>query len=183
LGVDVAIKAIAAGLDEILKTRPQVHIALETMSGKGTEVGTTFSQLARIIDQTPHNDNLSVTLDTCHLNDAGYDVKQDFDGVLREFDQIIGLQRLAMIHLNDSKNPLGAHKDRHANIGFGTIGFAALNYVCHHPQLTAIPKIMETPYVPLSSNPHHKQAPYLEEIKMLRAQKFDKELLRRLSIP
>jgi deoxyribonuclease-4 len=93
------------------------------------------------------NEKLSVTFDTCHTNDAGYNVKEDFDGVLNEFDKIIGLDRLKVIHVNDSKNPQGSHKDRHANIGFGTIGFDALNKIVHHEQLQELPKILETPYV------------------------------------
>lgn len=176
LGVDSALKSVAAGLDEVMKTNPKVSVAIETMAGKGTEVGTTFEQLAKIIDLTPHNDNLSITFDTCHTSDAGYDIKNDFDGVLNQFDKIIGLDRLSVIHLNDSKNPCGSHKDRHTNIGFGTIGFDALNYVCHHPQLEDIPKIMETPYVMVDPDKKKSVAPYKAEIEMLKNQKFDPEM-------
>lgn len=182
LGVDSALKAIAAGLDEVLAHNPKVLIALETMAGKGTEVGINFEQLAKIIDLTPHNGNLAITLDTCHLNDAGYDVKNNFDEVLNEFDRIIGLKRLAMIHLNDSQNIRGSHKDRHANIGFGTIGFTTLNYICHHPQLVNIPKILETPYVTLQKNSKKAVAPYAAEINTLLTQKFNPNLMNQLSL-
>ncbi|UQS83537.1 deoxyribonuclease IV [Bombilactobacillus thymidiniphilus] len=177
LGVDAALRSIAHGLEEILKINPKVSIALETMAGKGTEVGTTFEQLAKIIELTPHNAGLSITFDTCHTSDAGYDIKNDFDGVLAEFDHIIGLDRLSVIHLNDSKNPQGSHKDRHADIGFGTIGFNTLNYICHHPQLTQIPKIMETPYVTVQEDPKKTVPVFKEEITMLKQQEFDPQLI------
>lgn len=121
------------------------------------------------------NDKLSVTMDTCHINDAGYDVKNDFDGVLEEFDKIIGLEKLKVIHVNDSKNPQGSHKDRHANIGFGTIGFDALNAIVHHPKLETLPKILETPFV--GEDKKNKLAPYGHEIKMLKSQTFNPNLL------
>lgn len=175
-GVPAALKSIAHGLDEVLKTNPHVSIAIETMAGKGTEVGTSFEQLAQIIDLTPHNDQLSITFDTCHTNDAGYNIKQDFDGVLNEFDQIIGLDRLSMIHLNDSKNPQGSHKDRHENIGFGTLGFDTLNYICHHPQLENVPKIMETPFVTVDAESKKTVAPYKAEIQMLTTQQFNPQM-------
>ena len=174
LGSDVAIKNIARGLDEAIDPSSDVQIALETMAGKGTEVGRTFEQLAQIIERSQKNENISVTLDTCHTNDAGYDIKNDFDGVLNEFDHIIGLNRLKVLHINDSKNERGSHKDRHENIGCGTIGFAALNQVVHHPQLVDIPKIMETPYVGPQKN--DKFAPYAYEIKMFENQKFEPDL-------
>ena len=174
LGSDVAIKNIARGLDEAIDPSSDVQIALETMAGKGTEVGKTFEQLAQIIERSQKNENISVTLDTCHTNDAGYDIKNDFDGVLNEFDHIIGLNRLKVLHINDSKNERGSHKDRHENIGCGTIGFAALNQVVHHPQLVDIPKIMETPYVGPQKN--DKFAPYAYEIKMFENQKFEPDL-------
>ena len=148
------------------------------MAGKGTELGRTFDELARIIDGVTLNEKLSVTLDTCHTNDAGYNIKDDFDGVLNEFDQIIGLERLKVVHVNDSKNPQGSHKDRHANIGFGTIGFDPLNYVVHHPQLQKLPKILETPYV--GEDKKNKRAPYGFEIAMLKAQSFDSDLLTKI---
>ena len=159
------IAQIVKGLNEVL-TREQVpQIALETMVGKGTEIGRSFDEIARIIDGVTFNEKLSVTLDTCHIHDAGYDV-QDFDAVLTEFDKIIGLDRLKVIHVNDSKNVRGAQKDRHANIGFGEIGFEALNRVVHHEALVDLPKILETPYV----GPDKKtaKAPYGFEIAMLK---------------
>lgn len=105
------------------------------MAGKGSECGRTFEEIAQIIDGVTHNELLSVTFDTCHTHDAGYDIVNDFDGVLNEFDKIIGVDRLKVLHINDSKNERGAHKDRHANIRFGHIGFDALHYIVHHPQL------------------------------------------------
>lgn len=146
-GADVGIARIIEGLNQVLHADQTAQIALETMAGKGTEIGRSFDELARIMDGVTHSDKLSVTLDTCHVNDAGYNIKEDFDGVLNEFDKIVGLDRLKVLHINDSKNERGAGKDRHANIGFGTIGFEALNYIVHHPQLTELPKILETPFV------------------------------------
>ncbi|WP_270627308.1 deoxyribonuclease IV [Ligilactobacillus ruminis] len=175
LGAKAAIENIAHGLDEALKASKDVSVALETMAGKGTEIGRTFEELSEIIEKCSENGRLSVTFDTCHANDAGYDVKNGFDDVLNEFDQIIGLNRLKVVHLNDSKNECGAHKDRHANIGFGTIGFDSLNYIAHHPQLEAVPKIMETPYV--GEDKKNSFAPYAYEIAMLKNQAFDSKML------
>lgn len=175
LGAKAAIENIAHGLDEALKASKDVSVALETMAGKGTEIGRTFEELSEIIEKCSENGRLSVTFDTCHANDAGYDVKNGFDDVLNEFDQIIGLNRLKVVHLNDSKNECGAHKDRHANIGFGTIGFDSLNYIAHHPQLEAVPKIMETPYV--GEDKKNSFAPYAYEIAMLKKQAFDSKML------
>lgn len=174
-GADAGIAQIIKGLNEVLHKDQLAHIALETMAGKGTEVGRTFDELAKIMDGVTLNEKLSVTLDTCHLNDAGYNVKEDFDGVLNEFDKIIGLDLLKVVHVNDSKNPQGSHKDRHANIGFGTIGFEALNKVVHHPQLELLPKILETPFV--GEDKKTKKAPYAHEIKMLKEQIFNPKLL------
>lgn len=175
LGAKAAIENIAHGLDEALKASKDVSVALETMAGKGTEIGRTFEELSEIIEKCSENGRLSVTFDTCHANDAGYDVKNGFDDVLNEFDQIIGLNRLKVVHLNDSKNECGAHKDRHANIGFGTIGFDSLNYIAHHPQLEDVPKIMETPYV--GEDKKNSFAPYAYEIAMLKNQAFDSKML------
>jgi len=174
-GPDAAIAQIAQGLDEILAAATEpVQIALETMAGKGTEVGRTFEQLAAIMDATSHNDRLSVCFDTCHTSDAGYDIAGDFDGVLNEFDHVIGLDKLKVIHLNDSKNPQGSHKDRHTNIGYGTLGFDVLNGVAHHPQLTAVPKIMETPVI--GPDRKHGVNPHGYEVAMLKAQRFNPDL-------
>lgn len=177
-GVDRGLQQIIRGLNEVLDKEQIPQIALETMAGKGTELGRSFEELATIIDGVQLNEKLSVTLDTCHINDAGYNVKEDFDGVLEEFDRIIGLDRLKVIHVNDSKNPQGSHKDRHANIGFGTIGFEALNGVVHHPQLKDLPKILETPYV--GEDKKTAKAPYGFEIAMLREQQFDPDLLEKI---
>lgn len=170
-----AIAQIAQGLDTILTAAESpVQIALETMAGKGTEVGRSFEELAAIIDATPHNDQLSVCFDTCHTSDAGYAIATDFDGVLNEFDHVIGLDRLKVVHLNDSKNPQGSHKDRHTNIGLGTLGFDVLNAVAHHPQLTTVPKIMETPVI--GPDRKHGVNPHGYEVAMLKHQQFNPDL-------
>ena len=128
-GVDAGIAKIVEGLNEVLRVDHPVQIALETMAGKGSEIGRTFEELTRIIDGVTNNERLSICLDTCHVHDAGYDIVNDFDGVLNEFDKTIGLDRLKVLHINDSKNVRGAAKDRHENIGFGEIGFEALKYI------------------------------------------------------
>lgn len=173
-GAEVGIKQIIKGLNEVLNNNQEVQIALETMAGKGSEVGRTFDELAKIIDGVTHNEKLSICMDTCHIHDGGYDVVHDFDGVLNEFDKIIGIDRIKVVHVNDSKNPVGAHKDRHENIGFGHIGFDALLHVIKHPQLEQLPKILETPYV--GEDKKNKKAPYKFEIDMIRAGKFDEGL-------
>lgn len=177
-GAEAGIKQIIKGLNEVLEADQSVQIALETMAGKGTEIGRNFEELAAIIDGVTHNDKLSITFDTCHTHDAGYDIVGDFDGVLNQFDKIIGLDRLKVLHLNDSKNIRGAGKDRHANIGFGEIGFDALNYIIHHPELADIPKILETPYV--GEDKKNKKPPYKFEIAMLRDQQWDPDLLEKI---
>ena len=174
-GPEAAIDKIAEGLNRILTKEQNVQIALETMAGKGTEIGRSFEEIAQIIERVDLKDKLSVTLDTCHIHDAGYPVREDFDWVLEEFDRIIGLDRLKVIHVNDSKNPQGAAKDRHANIGFGEIGFDALNAIVHHPKLAHLPKILETPFV--GEDKKNKKAPYLYEIDMLKKQVFNEGLL------
>lgn len=174
-GVDVGLAQIVRGLNEVLTPEQTSQIALETMAGKGTEIGRNFEELARIIDGVTHNDKLSVTLDTCHIYDAGYDIVNDLDGVLNEFDQVIGLDRLKVLHINDSKNPFKSHKDRHANIGQGSIGFDVLNRIVHHPQLTHIPKILETPWLALDEK--KKVAPYRHEIKMLRSGRYNPNIM------
>ncbi|MDR4948614.1 deoxyribonuclease IV [Neobacillus cucumis] len=174
-GTELGIKKIIEGLNEVLTGKEQVQISLETMAGKGSECGKSFEELAMIMEGVTHNDKLSVCFDTCHTHDAGYNIIEDFDGVLNEFDQIIGLDRLKVLHINDSKNEVGARKDRHENIGFGHIGFKAINYVVHHPQLQDVPKILETPFVGEDKN--NKKAPYKFEINMLRDQVFNENLL------
>ena len=174
-GPEAAIDKIAEGLNRILTKEQNVQIALETMAGKGTEIGRSFEELAQIIERVDLDEKLSVTLDTCHIHDAGYPVRDDFDFVLEEFDRIIGLERLKVIHVNDSKNAQGASKDRHENIGFGEIGFHALNAIVHHPKLAHLPKILETPFV--GEDKKNKKAPYLYEIDMLKKQTFNPHLL------
>ncbi|WP_053219154.1 deoxyribonuclease IV [Virgibacillus senegalensis] len=173
-GAEKGIEKIIEGLNEVLHKDQQVQIALETMAGKGSEVGRNFDELAKIIDGVKHDDKLSICFDTCHTHDAGYDVINDFDGVLDEFDRIIGLDRLKVLHVNDSKNVRGAGKDRHENIGFGHIGFDALRYIVHHPQLEDLPKILETPYV--GEDKKNKKPPYRFEIEMLKGNAFVTDL-------
>ena len=165
LGPDVAIKTLAASLDDIFsQDGTNVKIALETMSGKGSEIGITFEEIRQIIDACHYPERLGVCLDTCHVHDAGYDV-HDVDALLKEFDEVIGLNRLLVVHVNDSKNVRGAHKDRHENLGYGEIGFKTLCAIANHPLLVNIPKILETPYI-------NEKAPYADEIQMLRDESF-----------
>lgn len=173
-GVEKGIARIVEGLNEVLTKEHDVQIALETMAGKGSEIGRTFEELAMIIDGVAQNNRLSICLDTCHVHDAGYDIVNNFDQVLDDFDKVIGLDRLKVIHVNDSKNEKGAHKDRHENIGFGYIGFEALHYIVHHPQLSHLPKILETPYV--GEDKKNKKPPYKFEINMLKGENFQPDL-------
>lgn len=168
MGVKTGIDRIVQGLNEVLTGTQDCYIALETMAGKGSEIGRSFEELAAIYDGVTHSDKLRVCMDTCHLNDAGYDIVNDFDGVIDQFDQLIGKDQIALFHINDSKNERGAGKDRHANIGEGTIGIEALRRIVHHPDFIQLPKILETPYVPSLTNPDKKVAPYKEEIALLR---------------
>ena len=174
-GSEKGIEKIIEGLNEVLSAEDKVQIALETMAGKGSECGKSFEELAMIMDGVKYNDKLSVCFDTCHTHDAGYPIVEDFDGVLNEFDKIIGLDKLKVLHINDSKNEVGMRKDRHENIGFGHIGFNALSYIVHHPQLTHVPKILETPFVGEDKN--NKKAPYKHEIDMLKSKQFEENLL------
>ncbi len=168
-GVDDGIARIVEGLNEVLTDDVTCKIALETMAGKGSEIGRTFEELARIYDGVRRKDLLRVCFDTCHTNDAGYDVAEDFDGVIAEFDRILGKDQIAVLHINDSKNQRGAQKDRHENIGRGTIGFRTLYNIVHHPDFEDIPKILETPYLDSPDGKRRAIAPYKEEIAMLRA--------------
>lgn len=174
-GADAGIARIIEGLNEVLATDFPVQIALETMAGKGSECGRSFDELAQIINGVVNNHRLSICMDTCHIHDAGYNIVDDFDGVLNEFDKIIGIDRLKVIHINDSKNVCGAAKDRHENIGFGEIGFETLQYIVHHPQLMELPKILETPFVGVDAK--SKEAPYKYEIEMLRNKQFNPEAI------
>ena len=171
-GIDEGIINIASALNEVLEDS-SVTILLETMAGKGTEVGSRFEEIARIIDLLGDKSHIGVCMDTCHMNDAGYDLT-DFDKVLDEFDKIVGIKYLHCIHINDSKNPLGAHKDRHENFGFGTIGFDTLIKIIYNDRLKDIPKILETPYV------DRLYPPYKYEIEMIKNKKFDKNLKERI---
>lgn len=144
-GADVGISVIADALNEIIYPEMTTTILLETMAGKGSQVGRSFEEIRAIIDRVSLSDKLGVCLDTCHVYDAGYDVVNDLDGVLHEFDKIIGIDRLRAIHINDSKNPFESHKDRHEIIGGGSIGKDAFERIINHPQLCDLPFYLETP--------------------------------------
>lgn len=160
-GAETGIARIAEGLNEVLADDDKdVIICLETMAGKGTEIGRSFEEIQAIIDLVHKPERIGVCLDTCHIHDAGYDLTH-FDDILEQFDDVIGLSRLKVLHINDSKNPCGARKDRHENIGKGSIGLQRLAYVVHHPKLDGIVKILETPYI-------EKDAPYKDEIILLK---------------
>ena len=175
-GIDTGIENIINGLNTILDNASfednNVTILLETMAGKGTEVGSNFNEIKRIINGVNNKNKIGVCMDTCHLNDAGYDVT-DFDLLLDEFDKEVGLSYLKCIHINDSKNPKGARKDRHENIGFGYIGFDALINIIYNKRIEDIPKILETPWV-------GEYPPYKEEIEMIKNKEFDPELKEKL---
>ena len=163
-GIDRGIELIIDGLNKVLEDDNSVCILLETMAGKGSEVGSCFEEIKRIIDGVNKKELIGVCIDTCHIHDAGYDIS-DFDNVLTEFDRIVGLKYVRCIHVNDSKNILGARKDRHENIGKGYIGLENLVNVIYNKRLDDIPKILETPYI-------NDVAPYKEEIELLR--KYEK---------
>jgi len=167
LGIDTGIDNIINALNIILKDT-SVVILLETMAGKGTEIGSNFDELKRIIEGVENKQNIGVCMDTCHLSDSGYDIS-DFDKILDEFDKIIGLSYVKCIHINDSKNPISAHKDRHENFGFGYLGFDNLINIIYNPRLEEVPKILETPWV-------EQKPPYKYEIEMIRNKTFDPEL-------
>lgn len=164
-GVDVGINLIIDALNEILKEDQTTIVLLETMAGKGSEVGRTFEEIKQIIDGVKLNNKLGVCLDTCHVYDAGYDIVNDLNGVLKEFDNIIGLDRLKAVHLNDSKNPFASHKDRHEKIGQGSIGLEAFERIINHPVLKDLPFYLETPQDDLSG--------YAKEIEILKGLKKD----------
>ncbi|WP_033542978.1 deoxyribonuclease IV [Planococcus sp. CAU13] len=180
-GADIGIAKIIEGLNEVLSQDFPVNIALETMAGKGSECGRSFEELAAIINGVTNNERLSVCFDTCHTHDSGYNIKEDFDGVLEGFDRIIGVDRLQVLHINDSKNVRGAAKDRHENIGFGEIGFDALNGIVHHRDLKHVPKILETPYV--GTDAKNKKAPYAFEIEMFKAGIFSPGVIEDMKAP
>ena len=159
-GVDIGIEKIAEVLNSVLKPEQTTLVLLETMSGKGSEVGSTFEELRRIIELVTLKEKMGICLDTCHVYDAGYDIVNDLDGVLEEFDRIIGLDRLKAVHLNDSKNPFKSHKDRHEKIGAGSIGLEATMRIINHPKLRHLPFYLETP---------NELEGYADEIRLLKA--------------
>ncbi len=173
LGIEQGIQNIIECLNLVLNEDTKVHILLETMAGKGTELGFTFEQLKEIIDGVK-SDKIGICMDTCHMFDAGYDIS-DFDKLLSEFDKIIGLEKLECIHINDSKNIMGSHKDRHENIGLGNIGFDTISKIVNHDKLKGIPKILETPYTSISGERIYP--PYKFEIEMLKKGIFNPSLI------
>lgn len=175
-GEEAGINQIAKGLNEVLTKDTQVYVALETMAGKGSEIGRNFEELARIYDKVIYNEKLRVCFDTCHVSDSGYDIRNSYESVMEEFDRIIGKDQIAAFHINDSKNPMGAHKDRHENAGFGQIGFQALCRFVYDEEFTQIPKILESPYVPGQEEKVKTYPPYKYEIAMYRQGVFDPTL-------
>ena len=165
--VEESIDRIIKGLDEVIANTERGYIALETMAGKGSEVGRSFEELKAIFDGVKDNSRLRICVDTCHLNDAGYDVKNDLDDVLLTIDKMLGKGVIACAHINDSMNERGARKDRHANIGKGTIGLEALKGAVSNPILANVPKCLETPYIKDEKDPKKSYAPYKEEIALL----------------
>jgi deoxyribonuclease-4 len=180
---EYGVNRIAEGLNEVLHTGQTVNIALETMAGKGSEVGRSFEELAAIIDKVKLNEKLTVCFDTCHTHDAGYDIVNDFDGVMEEFDRTVGLDRLSVFHINDSKNFRGAAKDRHAPLGSGLIGFDAIQYIVHHEAAKDKPVILETPWI---GKDKKDQSPMYEiEIALLRGnveERFSNNFMRDVEV-
>lgn len=168
LGVKEGINSIIFALNKVLENDTSVIVLLETMAGKGSEIGSNLEEIKKIIDGVNDKTKIGICLDTCHLNDAGYDTS-NFDKILDEIDSLIGLSYVHCIHVNDSKNPLGSHKDRHENIGYGTLGFENIINIIYNPRLLNIPKILETPWI-------GEKAPYKEEIQMIRTKTFNENL-------
>ena len=167
-GVEAGIAQVINGLNTVLNQNDDdVYIALETMAGKGSEVGRTFEELKAIYDGVDKKDRLRVCFDTCHVNDAGYDIVNHYDEVFEEFDKVIGLDQIAVFHINDSMNPLGAHKDRHANIDKGSIGYETLHRLVHDERFIDVPKILETPWLAEEGSDKKTKPPYKEEIEWL----------------
>lgn len=176
LGLDKGISNIIKGLNLCLsnsKSFNNVTILLETMAGKGTEIGSKLEEIKKIIDGIADKNHVGVCLDTCHLNDSGYDLS-DFDNFLNNFDSLIGLEKIGCIHVNDSKNAIASHKDRHENIGYGSLGFDILLNILYNKRLENIPKILETPYV------EQTYSPYKYEIEMIKNKKFDSDLIEKI---
>lgn len=166
-GMEIGIKNIIDAINFVLsEDEGSVTILLETMSGKGSEIGSSLDSLKKIIDGIKNRERIGVCLDTCHLHDSGYDLTQ-FDEFLEEFDEKIGISNIKCVHINDSKNEKGSKKDRHENLGYGTIGFDTLLKIIYHEKLKSVPKILETPYI------NHEIAPYKKEMEMIKAKKFD----------
>lgn len=179
VGIDrnIALDNIIFALNKIIDENTQTTVLLETMAGKGTELGSSLEEIKYLIDGVENKDKIGVCIDTCHLNDAGYNLT-DFDSFLNDFNNIIGLKYLKCVHVNDSKNALSSHKDRHANIGFGTLGFTTILNIINNPKLKDIPKILETPYI--GENDEDKERiypPYKFEIAMLKKGEFNKNLM------
>lgn len=167
-GVEAGIAQVIKGLNTVLNQNDDdVYIALETMAGKGSEVGRTFEELKAIYDGVDKKDRLRVCFDTCHVNDAGYDIVNHYDEVFEEFDKVIGLDQIAVFHINDSMNPLGAHKDRHSNIDKGSIGYETLHRLVHDERFIDVPKILETPWLAEEGSDKKTKPPYKEEIEWL----------------
>ncbi len=177
---NIAIDNIIRGLNLVLDNDNEVMILLETMAGKGSEIGITFEELETIIKRVKFPSKIGVCLDTCHISDAGYDIS-DFDKILDEFDRVIGLDKLGCLHINDSKNVMGSHKDRHENIGFGEIGFDNLMKVIYNKRLEMVPKILETPYVTRNDSSRERlYSPYKWEIAMIRQKEFNGEMIKEI---
>lgn len=172
-----ALDNIVLVLNEILDNKCDVKILIETMAGKGNECGRTIEEIAYVINNVKYKEKIGVCIDTCHINDAGYDLN-NFDEYLKKFDELIGIEKIGCVHINDSKNPIGSHKDRHENFGFGTIGFNNLIKIIYDERLLNVPKILETPYV--SKEPNEKTrdlSPYKYEIEMIKSKVFNDSLM------
>ena len=175
LGVEKGIQNIINALNEVLKEEGPT-ICLETMAGKGTEIGKTFEEINEIIKGIKNKEKIGVCLDTCHLNDSGYDIT-NFDELLEKFGKIIGINKIKCIHINDSKNEKGTHKDRHENIGFGKLGFQNIINIIYNEKLKEVPKILETPYISMNGGKDRTYPPYKFEIEMIKNKKFNPNLL------
>lgn len=175
-GVEKGIDRIIEGLNQVMYQDMPVRIALETMAGKGSEIGREFEELKRIYDGVKYPEKLRVCFDTCHVSDSGLDLSgEGFENAINQFDKIIGKEQIAVFHINDSKNEIGAGKDRHENLGFGTIGFETLNHIVHHKDFEQVPKILETPYIKTEDG-KKSYPPYKYEIEMLKQEKFDPQM-------
>ncbi len=180
LDKEIGIKNIINGLNEVLQDNTNIIICLETMSGKGSEIGSTFEELKMIIDGVVKKDNIGICLDTCHLNDSGYDIS-NFSLLLNEFDKLIGIDRIKCVHINDSKNEMRSKKDRHANIGLGLIGFDNIINIIYNDQIKDVPKILETPYISETDEKTKiSYPPYKFEIKQIKDKIQNKELINKI---